>query len=225
MKIDLIYRCCENETSPPFKHIRPIWFNKIRCLSTFLNAIENAKEYINNVIFLHDGERGRLAENIPSTFKVEFINSKNNEKSLLTTFDIADSLSGDLVYFIEDDYLHLPHAISTIYHGAKYFKLVNGYDHLDRYIRSDDLTKDKESITFLNSTNCHWRTSESTCCTWAATRDMWNTIKESARHFKLEDRKFFRNLYKNNIRLWTPMPGVTTQVDDKLSPGIDWSLI
>ena len=52
---------------------------------------------------------------------------------------------------------------------------------------------------------------------------MWNDIRESARYYKLEDRKFFRNLYKNNIRLWVPIPGVTTQVDDKLSPGVVWS--
>jgi hypothetical protein len=130
-----------------------------------------------------------------------------------------------MIYFVEDDYLHLDKSINVIFNGVKHFNLVNGYDHLDRYIRDDDLTKDKESIAFLNSTNCHWRTSESTCCTWASTRKMWNLIKASARHYKLEDRKFFRNLLKNNIRLWVPMPGVTTQVDDKLSPGIDWEKI
>ena len=222
MKIDLIYRCCENEVVPPFKFIRPNWFNKLKCLDTFLTAIENAKNIINTVTFLHDGSKGILSEKIPLVYNVEYINVKNNEKSLLKTFDIADSLTGDVVYFVEDDYLHLPHSINTVFNGAKHFNLVNGYDHLDRYIRADDITKDRESIAFLESTNGHWRTSESTCCTWASTREMWNNIKESARHYKLEDRKFFRNLYKNNIRLWVPMPGVTTQVDDKLSPGIKW---
>lgn len=225
MKMDIIYRCCEAEVQPPFKFIRPQWFSKFKCLETFLNAVDYAKDYIGNIVFLHDGERGDLYKKIPSTYNIEFINVKNNEKSLLQTFDIADTLTNDLIYFVEDDYLHLPQSIKTIFHGAVHFNLVNGYDHLDRYIRTDDLTKDKESIAFLKSTNCHWRTSESTCCTWASTRDMWNTVKESARHYKLEDRKFFRNLYKNNIRLWVPMPGVTTQVDDKLSPGIDWEKI
>jgi hypothetical protein len=225
MKIDLIYRCCESEVNPPFKFIRPSWFSKLKCLDTFLSAVKHSESYINSIVFLHDGDKGTLSDSIPSRYNTEFINVRSNEKSLLRTFDIADDLQGDVIYFIEDDYLHLPHSISTVLNGAKHFKLVNGYDHLDRYIRTDDITKDKESIAFLKSTNCHWRTSESTCCTWAATREMWNDIKESARHYKLEDRKFFRNLYKNNIRLWVPMPGVATQVDDKLSPGINWENI
>jgi hypothetical protein len=225
MKMDIIYRCCESEVSPPFKFIRPNWFDKLNCLHTFLNSVESSKDCISSVTFLHDGPKGKLAESIPNNFNVKFVNYKNNEKSLLETFNIADSLSGDMIYFVEDDYLHLNHSIRVIYNGVKQLKLVNGYDHLDRYIRDDDISKDKESITFLNSTNCHWRTSESTCCTWASTRDMWNVIRDSARHYKLEDRKFFRNLYKNNIRLWVPMPGVTTQVDDKLSPGIKWDIV
>jgi hypothetical protein len=223
MKMDIIYRCCESEVKPPFKHIRPKWFNKIKCLETFLISIKNASDIINNVTFLHDGPTGELYNNIPKDFKIECVDYRNNEKSLLRTFDIADSLNSDYIYFVEDDYLHLEKSIRIIYEGVKKLKLVNGYDHLDRYIRDDDLSKDKESITFLEETNCHWRTVESTCCTWACTRNMWNDIKESARYYKLEDRKFFRNLIKNGVRLWTPIPGVTTQVDDKLSPSIDWS--
>jgi hypothetical protein len=225
MKLDIIYRCCEAEVNPPFKWIRPPWFNKIKCLHTFLNSVELNKDIINKVVFLHDGAEGQLLNHIPSKFHIEKVNFKNNEYSLLRTFDIADSLTSEVVYFVEDDYLHLPHSINYIFNGALTLNLVNGYDHLDRYIRDDDLTKNKESITFLKETNCHWRTAESTCCTWASTREMWNLIKQSARHFKLEDRKFFRNLIKNEIRLWTPMPGVTTQVDDKLSPGINWENI
>lgn len=220
--MDVIYRCCESEVNPPFKFIRPSWFNKLKCLDTFLKALDKSSNIISSVTFLHDGIKGELYNNIPKKYNIECVDYCNNEKSLLRTFDIADSLNGDSVYFVEDDYLHLENSINIIYEGVKKLKLVNGYDHLDRYIRDDDVSKDKESVTFISETNLHWRTAESTCCTWAATRDMWNLIKDSARHYKLEDRKFFRNLIKNNIRLWTPIPGVTTQVDDKLSPGINW---
>jgi hypothetical protein len=209
--------------NPPFKYIRPSWFNKIKCLKTFLNALEKSHNIISSVTFLHDGPIGELYNHIPKKYKIECVDYKNNEKSLLRTFDIADSFKGNSIYFVEDDYLHLENSIDIIYTGVQKLKLVNGYDHLDRYIRDDDITKDKESICFISETNRHWRTAESTCCTWAATRDMWNSIKESARYYKLEDRKFFRNLIKNNVRLWTPILGVTTQVDDKLSPGIQWS--
>lgn len=223
MKMDIIYRCCENEVFPPYKSIRPSWFDKLKCLKTFLKSLENSKELISTVTFLHDGSTGELIKHIPFEYNIITVDYKNNEKSLLRTFDIADSLNGEMIYFVEDDYLHLENSIRTIYHGTLKYGLVNGYDHLDRYIRNDDITKDKESIDFIQSTNCHWRTVESTCCTWSATRVMWNKIKSSARHYKLEDRKFFRNLIKNDVRLWVPIPAVTTQVDQRLSPGIDWS--
>lgn len=222
MKMDVIYRCCESEVSPPFKHVRPKWFNKLNCLKTFLKSLEKHESLIDSIIFLHDGVEGELIKNIPKKYNIETVTYKSNEKSLLRTFDIADDLKSDLIYFVEDDYLHVEDSIKTIFYGAKHLKLVNGYDHLDRYIRDDDITLNKESITFLNDTNCHWRTAESTCCTWASTRNMWNNIKDSARYYKLRDRDFFRNLIKNNIRLWTPMPGVTTQVDQRLSPGTKW---
>lgn len=224
MKIDIIYRCCNNETpGTQLKSIRPVWFNKLNCLSSFLHSIEINADKIGDVIFLHDGPKGILYHSIPKQFKTIDINNQNNLTSLLKTFEIADNLQNNL-YFVEDDYLHLPHSISTIYHGTNNFQLVTGYDHLDRYTRLDDVTKGKEYIAFSKKTNCHWRTAESTCCTWSCTRELWNSAMRSyARKFELNDRLLFRSLnFDHNIRLWTPILGVSTQVDQNLSPGIDW---
>jgi hypothetical protein len=225
-KLNIIYRCCENETSKPFRDIRPIWFDKLNCLKTFILSVEKNLDLIDNLIFLHDGPYGKLFEQIPKKYEIQKISSNNNEDSLLKTFEIADSLSGD-IYFVEDDYLHLINSIFTIYHGIKNFGLVTGYDHLDRYTRSDDITRGKEYIAFSKKTNCHWRTSESTCCTWACSRELWNSdIREIAYKFKLNDRDFFRYLFnEKNIRLWNPIPAVTTQVDINLSPCINWSIL
>jgi len=224
MKIDIIYRCCENEMTPQtFKHFRPNWFNKLNCLKTFLTTIEVCSDVINKVYFVHDGPKGKLFKDIPKKHEVIEINYQNNELCLLETFKLANNLNEHL-YFVEDDYLHLPNSIKTIYYGVQNFKLVTGYDHLDRYTRTDDISFGKESIAFSKKTNCHWRTAESTCCTWACTRQLWNnTMYAYATKYKLQDRELFRSLnIEQNIRLWTPIPGVTTQVDCNLSPGINW---
>jgi len=224
MKIDIIYRCCENEIlKNQFKHIRPDWFDKIKCLNSFLKALEYSSELVNKIIFVHDGPKGVLYKNIPKNFEVVKIDYNNNEKSLLETFKIADELTNHL-YFVEDDYLHLENSIKTIYYGVLNFNLVTGYDHLDRYTRSDDITLGKEYIAFSKKTNCHWRTCESTCCTWSCTREFWNsTMKDAAYKFKLNDRDLFRYLItEKNTRLWNPLPGVTTQVDKNLTPCINW---
>lgn len=223
MKTDIIYRCYEGEVDGNFKNIRPKWFNKLACLKTFLKSLEKCTSDLGEVLFVHDGIKGKVFENIPKNFNIVEINNKSNELSLLETFNLANKLSNN-IYFVEDDYLHLPQSIDIILKGIQTFNLVTGYDHLDRYIRNDDLTLGKDFIAFSNKTNSHWRTSESTCCTWGCSRIYWNNfIREAAYNFKLNDREFFRFLYsKYNIRLWNPIPAVTTQVDDKLSPSINW---
>jgi len=235
MKLDIIYRCCNSEVEPddvryykfynmekpePF---RPKWFNKIKCLNTFLESVKLNKDFVNNVIFVHDGPKGKLYDNIPKEYQTICIDHKNNESSLIETFKIADTLN-DNVYFVEDDYLHLPNSIKVIAQGVESFNLVTGYEHPDRYKRDDDITLGKEYIAFSQKTKCHWRTVESTCCTWATTRKLWQGIVgDFAKTYKLEDRQLFRNLYnQHNIRLWNPIPAVTTQVFFNLSFGIDW---
>jgi len=226
MKLDIIYRCCEQEVEGRVKEIRPTWFNKINCLQTFIEAIKQAHDLLGEIIFLHDGPKGKLYNAIPKQYTIKEVNYMQNELSLLETFKIADSLNEN-IYFVEDDYLHLPNSIRMIASCVDNFKLLTGYDHLDRYKRTDDITINKETIAFSRKSNCHWRTAESTCCTWATTRELWRgVIGILAKEYKLRDREFFRALYtKHNIRLWSPIPGVTTQVDQCLSPGIDWEKI
>lgn len=226
MKLDIIYRCCNAEVDGNFKWIRPNFFDKIKCLNTFLESVDQCNDIIDNIVFLHDGPKGRLYDNIPKKFKIIEVDYKDNEKSLIESFKIANNLNNH-IYFVEDDYLHLKKSINTIYNGILNFKLVTGYDHLDRYTRTDDFTIGKEYVAFSKKTNSHWRTCESTCCTWACTRELWNSeMKEAAYKFKLQDRELFRFLVKEkNIRLWNPIPGVITQVDNNLSPGIDWEKI
>jgi hypothetical protein len=224
--IDIIYRCCNAEVDGNFKWIRPNFFDKIKCLNTFLKSVDHCSDVIGKVIFLHDGSKGRLYDNIPKNFEIIEVNYRDNEKSLLETFKIADKLDKH-IYFVEDDYLHLEKSIYTIYNGVLNFKLVTGYDHLDRYTRTDDITTGKDYVAFSKKTNSHWRTCESTCCTWACTRELWNNnMREAAYRFKLQDRSLFRYLTtEKNIRLWNPIPAVTTQVDQNLSPSIDWSIL
>lgn len=225
-KIDIIYRCCEAEVDPPYKFIRPSWFNKLKCLDTFLESVKQNTDFIGRLIFVHDGPEGKLYNRIPQEYEIRKIDVQNNEACLLHAFKIADELTNN-IYFVEDDYLHLTQSVKTIYHGVKNFKLVTGYDHLDRYTRTDDISYGKEYIAFSKKTNCHWRTVESTCCTWACTRQLWNSvIRTYATKYKLNDRDLFRSLnIEQNIRLWSPIPGVTTQVDKCLSPGIEWNKI
>jgi hypothetical protein len=207
--------------APPFRSKRLPWFSKLNCLKSFLDSVEYSKNYIASVTFIHDGSEGDLIKAIPVHYKIIKVNACSNEGSLLATYEAAKEIPGD-IYYLEDDYLHLPESIKNIALALPSLGLVTGYDHEDRYVRDDDLSFGKEMIIFDKASNRHWRTAESTTCTFAISESMRPKIEPFTRKFMLKDRMLFRKLYKKKIRLWTPIPGLTTHVDTALAPGFDW---
>lgn len=228
MKINIIYRLCEESLNK--KDFRPDWFSKIKCLETFYNAVENAKENGVNVViyFVFDGDKGELNDKINDIFNdavIKYVNYKDNEKSLVECYKLADTLKGN-IYFVEDDYLHKPESITKIVQVLDDYHLVTGYDHLDRYTRTDDVTLGRDYILFSKETNLHWRSTESTCLTFAVTYEAWRKkVGVQAKIHKLNDRQFFRALINDGVRLWSPIPALCTQVDTAMSPAVDWEVI
>ena len=225
--LDIIYRMCENESDGNNRYFRPNWYTKQNCLKSFLTALDVATHKLGRVIFLHDGPGDILLNMIPNKYEVVKIDKRRNYDSLFKAYEIADELTGDL-YFVEDDYLHLPDSILKIATILPKFSLVSGYDHYSRYdpikhTGEKDIDY-KVQIVFDDETNHHWRTIESVCHTFAITRELYNRAQPVIRHPECisHDRNLFRALWYNNVPLWTPVPGITTQVDPYMSPGIDW---
>lgn len=219
-KLNIIYRGCNLEDpSTPKRAGRPFNFNKIDCFKTLDRAIKNY-DNVGKIIILIDGAPGYLSEFIESIgYDVQYITLKSNAKSLQYCYEIANQLDdSDNLYFIEDDYWHSPNALQILNEGVEAFGLVTGYDHMDRYTQQTDITYGQEYIFLTNS--CHWRSAESTTCTWAASREVYNQIHSTASYHLLEDRNFFRTLAtQNNLRLFTPIPAVSTHMmEDYMSP-------
>lgn len=220
--LNILYRGCSLELeSPPKREGRPFWFSKLKAFQTLHESILHANCDV-KLIALMDGQSSQLTDMIQSYgYELHYINAGSNKKSLEYQLDYARNLDVGDIYFVEDDYIHLPNAISVIASGVQKFGLVTGYDHMDRYVRTDDICYQKESIYFHD--NVHWRTCESTTCTWAIRGDIYNMIYPVAKEFLLEDRAFFRYLYTNGVRLYNPIPAVSTHIHvPHLSPGILW---
>lgn len=228
MKIDVIYRCCGNETTPEtIRTVRPKWFDKRLCFKSVWDmSISDPSTFSIHVIY--DGANSTLLDYIKN-FRVSdgalyFTNSAtgdNKYASITFQWDYADKLTGDWIYFVEDDYLHTKDAARVMVEGANRLELISLYDHLDRYTRPDDRTTGKETVALTPS--CHWRTAESTCCTWATSRKMWNNISGIARVHGPNDRSFFYDLIASDIRLWTPIPARSTHCyKGYMSPLVDW---
>jgi len=222
----IIYRCAELETTINYrpKGTVPDWIDKRKCFKSLLNSIQYSS--INTLIHIvHDGNSGILEEYIKSYKNQNIIFQKINNKSNALSYNLCLQLAkqyDDDVYLLEDDYLHLPNAIKIIHEGVKKFGLVTGYDHPDRYTRIDDITYKNEEVNITNSS--HWRTAEATTCTWASSKEIFNIIFQEAINYGIEDRSFFRFIFNNKkIRLWQPLPGVSTHLANPFfSPLIDW---
>lgn len=221
--MNIVYKFTDLELDEKgYKSVRPDWYSKFRCFDSLLNSVRASNvNYCWHII--HDGPKGKLYDYIESKELVESITNiqtGSGPGTLEYCYDYIWNISGNF-YFVEDDYLHTENAIKIIKEGIDKFGLVTGYDHTDRYTRTDDICLGQEEIALTDS--CYWRTAESTTCTWACNQDMWFKIRDRAKSYLFDDRDFFRNLYNDGIRLWTPMPAVSCHMNkDQLSPFVDW---
>lgn len=250
--IDIIYRLCEAETDGNIRDIRPPWYNKLNCLKSFLSDIEHSYRLsldhgrddflIDRLVFVLDGDGGpqfnllnewmermypdKSYRHPSKQLSIHMISARSNEGSYKEVLSIASGSSSDAIYLVEDDYLHLKGSIYNIARATMDMGMCTGYDHGNRYqpaeigINTTDRTFMKEGVCFHQATGMHWRTAESTCLTFAFKQQIKDVVIAKAREHLLNDHAFWLSLLP--VRLWTPIPGLTTQVDPFMSPGVDW---
>lgn len=230
-KLAVIYRACPLEHGKHrVREARPFNFNKC---DNFLNICQNHKDDIFFDIDIHvvfDGDRNDffLGDIIAKcgAEAVLFTKNSGNLNSYVYCLDYAKALitqgklnsnnkKYDLFYFLEDDYSHKPQWSKILFDGYLLSQkdkrtIISLYDHPDRYSRNDDIDY---GLKIFTGNYCHWRSSESTTCTYAVTTDDYNEIYETARNFGINDRMFFRQIIQNSgYKLITPIPAVATHL-------------
>ena len=227
--LELIYRCCEDDQKANF---RPQWFSKVKALKSLVKAFGQNEEV--NLHAIHDGPIGPLYDLLQEyNFNIDKINVRSNGQSLEASLGYAVGLyKSELLYFAEDDYVYTNRAYQTLIDGYSIhtkkpneISFISGYDHPDRLTRTDDLDHGR---TFVYCGEvCHWRTAESTTCTWTMTQDDFLDFGyKLAIEYGLNDRGMFRAALGMGKRLITPMPGFSTHCHlPFLSPVVDWEKI
>jgi hypothetical protein len=224
---------------------RPDWFSKWVCLGSFLRAVEQLPPGSADVMFYCDGP---LAEEVTSAMtrfgKVEVLDRLGNSKSYLHALAAVTDPSlpaHDGIYFIEDDYLHLPDALTSLSAAlaeAAPRSYLTLYDHPDRYARTDDLRPPGRAAELLGGQ--HWVRVESTNMTFATTvgtlrRDRilhWGFARYTGYP---HDRALWRTVLGLGLRrplrwvigrrsLLGAVPTLATHGDDgMLAPTVDWA--
>jgi len=143
--------------------------------------------------------------------------AEGNAGSLWKTLNVAleECEDDELVYFCEDDYLHLGSAPKLLEEGIKRADYVTLYDHPDKYTR---YYNGGEISKVIKTPSSHWRYTASTCMTFGTKigtlrkdLDIW---KEFTSETHPHDHKIFTQLHEEKQRrLALCIPGVACHTD------------
>lgn len=151
--------------------------------------------------------------------------------------DEALSLDDDeIVYFIENDYLHKHNSIEILKQGftlgASFVAL---YDHPDKYLDPSHggnpyCEGGAEATRVYLTDSCHWKITNSTTMTFATKaytlRKFQSILRKHTAEKHPNDFQMFLELREQNALLITPIPGYATHGETMwLSPLTDWSKV
>ena len=124
-----------------------------------------------------------------------------NLASLLQSFEIGKNAGKDLIYFIEDDYLHFETMLE---------EMVSSYERIASQINKDIfmcpsdypyLYMDNTKTNILIGNKRHWRTIDKTLCTFLTTKNLLN--------------RYWDNFYKNCLERHDPFEKYLNEIYSK----------
>ena len=231
MKIRIFQLHCNFSTQSAHKP-RPTWFNREKIFDLFISTLDERVDYT----AFHDSGNGSIEEHFLQNKNVNKVSvlGGNDAQSFLNVLNYVVEQKyddNDIIYFLEDDYLHKAGWIDIMlegfeYIGADYYTL---YDHPDKYYLQ---IYESLQSKIIATPSIHWRTTPSTTNTYAC---KFETLKK---HFDIhvrycdlvekwtKDHDKFTHLWNVGSNLISCMPGYSTHVEgNMLSPTINWSEI
>ena len=212
---------------------RPSWFNKIKVFENFKNTLN--PDLINYTI-VYDEFYGSIDKTFLAKEKnVEIIKCGNECDSFLSALEIIQSRNFEdeqIIYLLEDDYLHRPGWCDIMLEGFT----INSH-YLTLYDFDFFIAKGYLCEIFVTPSS-HWRAVPATTQTFAC---KYKTliedieiqkeysiygIREMDEYSYSRDYNKFWELQKQERYLISPMPGWSTHCDENhISPIIDWKKV
>ncbi len=181
----------------------------------------DTNEFLNDIKKINSKNK-KVTEN-------QLSNMSNIHKSLL----VAKNQCNDLIYFVEDDYLHQKEAIN---------EMVFSYERISSQLNRELIlcptdypylyTKIDLTNIFLG-TNKHWRRVEETLCTFLTSKIIlqkyWNKFISMCQYEHYPFEQPLHEIYKSEYCL-SPIPSLAVHLTNinsifGLSPNIDWEKI
>ena len=205
-------------------HARSEGFSYEKCFDNLLKTIENHPN-IKLTVMMDGTKEGTFLENYIGNI-YEF-NGGSDMSSFFETVKYAKNQNlneNDLVYFLENDYLHVNDWVDKVidlfstFQGLNYVSL---YDHNDKYFLP--MYNDLVSKIIATSKH-HWRTTPSTCGSFIINKQILDEDFDILSTMNGDHNKF---LYLNSTRsrfVLSPIPGLSTHcMNGLMSPAVKWN--
>ena len=226
MQVHILVRHCNVVNNKQ----RPAWFDKQRVFRNLLNTMDQGCSLH---VMLDGNPAGHFVRNYPVS--VVHFDGGCDAASFRKTLHFAVMQQerwdpDDIVYFVEDDYLHKAGWPSVLREAftSNQGDLVSLYDHRDKYKPGVGGCK----LTYTDT--CHWRTAASTTNTFAVRYatllddiELYLPFANPVTSAVCIDHERFLALYRKKKRvLVTSVPGYSTHCESEfLSPVADWEEI
>jgi len=175
-------------------------------IRTIIVDDNSSAENLNVIKKIIDGNNIEIINLDYSKYKKEISEQKNKETfanlaSLLQSFEIGKDAGEDLIYFIEDDYLHFEPMLEEMV--ASYERIASQLNK-DIFMCPSDypyLYMNNEKTNVLIGNKRHWRTVDKTLCTFLTTKNLLD--------------KYWENFYKNCLDRHDPFEKYLNEIYSK----------
>ena len=215
-----------------YNKVKPEYINNENCLANATKVFEDCGWSIiaDNVSV----DTNNIIQRYVTRDCVLYTEKGNGAATFNLALDEALTYDDDeIVYFIENDYVHKPESQKILEEGFKLgASFVALYDHPDKYITPEDggnpyCQGGAEDTRVYLTDSCHWKITNSTTMTFAAKVKTLKIVEPTLRAYTTgtypQDFKMFLDLRKQGHLLVTPLPGYSTHGETAwLTPLTDW---
>jgi hypothetical protein len=226
MKIHIYYRHYDTTKVAQY---RPEWFSYEKCYDNLLTTLPEWNSNLYNVNVIYDGTDDSWITKY-SFHKFYRIQAGSDFNSFQQTCKIVreddDVKEGDLIYFVENDYMHLPgwlEKVFELFNSYQEMGYVSLYDHKDKYFLPQ--YQGLLSAIFITDTH-HWRTTPSTCGTFIVSEELFKQDYDILSTMEGDHNKWLWLSANRGRSVITAIPGLATHcMEGLLSPTINWEQI
>ena len=215
-----------------YSKVKPEYINNENCLKNAVDVFKDADWLViaDNV----SQETGTMIQKYIPKSDIHYALKGSGAETFNLALDTALTYDDEeIIYFIENDYIHKPESLKVLEEGINLgASFVTLYDHPDKYLDPSRggnkyCQGSAEDTRVYLTQSTHWKITNSTTMTFAAKvktlREVEPILRKHTTGTYPRDFDMFLELRENNHILISTIPGYSTHGETAwLTPLIDW---